>query len=43
MFIPVGTFVQYIQQIDKDANGKVTQKRVMGVSVGLLHSRGMMC
>jgi protein-L-isoaspartate(D-aspartate) O-methyltransferase len=34
MFIPVGQFVQYIQHIDKDADGKVTEKQVMGVSVG---------
>lgn len=32
MFIPVGTFTQYIQQVDKDEHGKVTSKRVMGVS-----------
>lgn len=33
MFIPVGTYTQYIQQIDKDEHGNVTQKQVMGVSV----------
>jgi len=32
MFIPVGTFMQYIEQVDKDEHGKVTSKRVMGVS-----------
>ncbi|KAF5379011.1 hypothetical protein D9615_006054 [Tricholomella constricta] len=32
MFIPVGTYSQYIQHVDKDANGKVTHKEVMGVS-----------
>ncbi|KAF9459669.1 protein-L-isoaspartate O-methyltransferase [Collybia nuda] len=32
IFIPVGTFAQYIEHIDKDAEGKVTQKRIMGVS-----------
>ncbi|KAF8882417.1 Pcmt1-prov protein [Infundibulicybe gibba] len=31
MFIPVGTYAQYIHQVDKDENGKVTQKQVMGV------------
>lgn len=33
MFIPVGTYAQYIEQVDKDANGKVTSKKIMGVSV----------
>jgi hypothetical protein len=33
MFIPVGQYVQYIQHIDKDADGNVTEKQVMGVSV----------
>ncbi|KAF8644909.1 hypothetical protein AX16_008192 [Volvariella volvacea WC 439] len=32
MFIPVGSYTQYIEHIDKDANGKVTRKQVMGVS-----------
>lgn len=32
MFIPVGTFMQYIEQIDKDEHGNVSTKRVMGVS-----------
>ncbi|EDR03761.1 uncharacterized protein LACBIDRAFT_295156 [Laccaria bicolor S238N-H82] len=31
MFIPVGTFMQFIEQIDKDENGKLTRKKVMGV------------
>ena len=30
MFIPVGTFIQFIEQIDKDENGKLTRK-VMSV------------
>ena len=33
MFIPVGQYLQYIQHIDKDVDGKVTEKQVMGVSV----------
>jgi len=36
MFIPVGTFAQQIIQVDKDENGKVTKKNLMGVMVGLL-------
>lgn len=35
MFIPVGTFMQYIEQVDKDEQGKVTSKRIMGVSVSV--------
>ena len=32
MFIPVGTtYDQYIKVIDKDANGKISEKKVMGV------------
>ncbi|KAF9051878.1 protein-L-isoaspartate O-methyltransferase [Panaeolus papilionaceus] len=31
MFIPVGDYMQYIEQIDKDEHGNVTSKRVMGV------------
>lgn len=31
MFIPVGTFSQYIEQVDKDEHGKVSSQRVMGV------------
>jgi protein-L-isoaspartate(D-aspartate) O-methyltransferase len=31
MFIPVGTFAQQIIQVDKDENGKVTKKNLMGV------------
>lgn len=31
MFIPVGTFSQQIIQVDKDENGKVTKKNLMGV------------
>jgi len=33
MFIPVGTFMQFIEQIDKDENGRLTRKKVMGVRV----------
>jgi protein-L-isoaspartate(D-aspartate) O-methyltransferase len=33
MFIPVGTFMQFIEQIDKDKNGKLTRTKVMGVRV----------
>jgi len=33
MFIPVGTDMQYIMHIDKDAEGKVTETQVMGVQV----------
>ncbi|EGO03931.1 hypothetical protein SERLA73DRAFT_175629 [Serpula lacrymans var. lacrymans S7.3] len=32
MFIPVGSYTQQIIQVDKDANGKVTKKELMGVS-----------
>ena len=31
MFIPVGTWDQWIQVIDKDKNGKITERNVMGV------------
>jgi len=31
MFIPVGTTSQHIVQVDKDADGNVTEKQVMGV------------
>lgn len=33
MFVPVGTYAQYILHVDKDEKGHVTQKQVMGVSV----------
>jgi len=33
MFIPVGSFMQYIEQIDKDAEGNIHTKKVMGVRV----------
>ena len=33
MFIPVGTHSQRIIQVDKDAQGKVTEKDLMGVIV----------
>jgi protein-L-isoaspartate(D-aspartate) O-methyltransferase len=35
MFIPVGTYMQSIEQIDKDANGKVTREQVMDVRVSV--------
>ncbi|KAK7034557.1 hypothetical protein VNI00_012404 [Paramarasmius palmivorus] len=31
MFIPVGTLMQNILHVDKDSDGKVTQKEIMGV------------
>jgi len=31
MFIPVGLYQQYILQVNKDVNGNVTQKELMGV------------
>ncbi|KAJ8580717.1 protein-L-isoaspartate O-methyltransferase [Rhizopogon salebrosus TDB-379] len=31
MFIPVGSFAQQILQVDKDENGRVTKKQLMGV------------
>lgn len=37
MFIPVGTFSQQILQIDKDENGRVTKKELMGVMVRILN------
>jgi hypothetical protein len=40
MFIPVGTHAQYIQQVDKDENGDVTTKKIMGVSVNITTSLG---
>lgn len=33
MFIPVGTSSQVILQVDKDAEGKVTQQRLLDVMV----------
>jgi protein-L-isoaspartate(D-aspartate) O-methyltransferase len=33
MFIPVGDLLQYIELIDKDNDGKVGRKRIMGVRV----------
>jgi len=41
MFIPVGTYTQYIEQIDKDEHGKVEIKRVMGVRYVPLTDREM--
>ncbi|TFK21324.1 Pcmt1-prov protein [Coprinopsis marcescibilis] len=31
MFIPVGTYTQYIEHVDKDKSGRIKQERVMGV------------
>lgn len=36
MFIPVGTHSQRIIQVDKDAQGKVTEKDLMGVIVSFV-------
>lgn len=33
MFIPVGSLSQYIEIIDKDHNGNVEKKKIMGVRV----------
>lgn len=33
MFIPVGTFMQFIEQVDKDISGNVSTRKVMGVRV----------
>ena len=44
MFIPVGSFTQYIEQIDKDAEGNIHTKKVMGVRVSfrvILLPRGL--
>jgi len=35
MFIPVGNHTQYIEQIDKDEQGNVETKRIMGVRVSI--------
>ncbi|KAF8230276.1 protein-L-isoaspartate O-methyltransferase [Tricholoma matsutake] len=32
IFIPVGQYIQYIQHVDKDAAGRISEKQVMGVS-----------
>ncbi|KAK2461149.1 hypothetical protein APHAL10511_006676 [Amanita phalloides] len=32
MFIPVGVYMQDVQQVDKDENGRVTQRPIMSVS-----------
>lgn len=39
MFIPVGTHSQRIIQVDKDAQGKVTEKDLMGVIVSFFFFR----
>jgi protein-L-isoaspartate(D-aspartate) O-methyltransferase len=33
MFIPVGTFMQFIEQVDKDVSGNISTRKVMGVRV----------
>jgi protein-L-isoaspartate O-methyltransferase len=33
MFIPVGTYMQFIEHVDKDAAGNVSSQKVMGVRV----------
>ena len=33
MFIPVGTLMQFIEQVDKDAAGNISKQKVMGVRV----------
>ena len=38
MFIPVGTHVQQIVQVDKDANGNVTEKPLLDVMVCHLYA-----
>ena len=38
MFIPVGTFMQFIEQVDKDAAGIVSRQKVMGVRVRLIQN-----
>lgn len=39
MFIPVGVDEQVIIQVDKDENGKVTKKELMGVMVRIIMLR----
>ncbi|KAF8957853.1 Pcmt1-prov protein [Flammula alnicola] len=41
MFIPVGTYMQYIEQIDKDAHGNIQRKKIMGVRYVPLTDREM--
>lgn len=33
MFIPVGNYLQHILEVEKDENGKVTEKKLMDVRV----------
>jgi protein-L-isoaspartate O-methyltransferase len=35
MFIPVGDFFQHILEVDKDADGNVTERKVMDVRVSV--------
>ena len=37
MFIPVGGSSQEVIQVDKDENGKVTEKSLFGVMVRMIH------
>lgn len=39
MFIPVGTRSQIIIQVDKDTDGKVTQKKLLDVMVRVSEHR----
>jgi len=39
IFIPVGTFMQFIEQIDKDVAGNVSRRELMGVRYVLLTDR----
>ena len=37
MFIPVGTYMQFIEHVDKDADGNISSQKVMGVRVRLIN------
>lgn len=43
MFIPVGTDAQRIWQVDKDANGEVSQKALLDVRVSVRLVRSTLC
>ena len=36
MFIPVGTYMQFIEQVDKDDAGNISSQKIMGVRVRLI-------
>jgi len=40
MFIPVGVHYQQILQVNKDENGNVTERELMGVRVSSVHRSG---